>query len=472
MSRFNSEDYRFGKKSLVYQFKKGELEARLQELEGKKPKERISERVNAASGTGRGRRARQPRIASQVQQQQRPNGYGARRDDDLDEAPRERRSRRDDVPERYRTRRNDNAEEAPRKRGPREDQTSGRYRSKRNDNVDDAPRERRPWKDETPVSVPYTTAASQFLYGTSTVEAALRANRRKAYKLYIYSGANRQNVTQDRAIERLAARSGVPIHHIDEGGLRMMDKMSGGRPHNGYILEASPVPQLPVTGLGVVSDAGSNPGYHVSLGHQSQEEAQINGTDDFISLPPRSHKPFVLLLDQVLDPGNVGAILRTASFLGVSAVAISKKNSASLTPVALKASSGASETITLFSVESPAGFLVQSREAGWKVYAGVPASSRSRRRQHMDTVELEESDPLATEPCILLVGSEGEGLSKVLRDKADCEVSIPGHAAASIVDSLNVSVATSLLCSAFLKGQEKVRLKKIKEEDTLFSVLN
>ena len=83
-----------------------------------------------------------------------------------------------------------------------------------------------------PLTIPYTTSASEFLYGTSAVKAALEARRRKCYKLYIYVGDNRETSEQDIAIRRLALRNEVVVERIKSDKLRLMDKMSEGRPHN------------------------------------------------------------------------------------------------------------------------------------------------------------------------------------------------------------------------------------------------
>ncbi|KAK3499769.1 uncharacterized protein B0T23DRAFT_370635 [Neurospora hispaniola] len=324
---------------------------------------------------------------------------------------------------------------------------------------------------ETPksLSIPYTTAASQFLYGTSVVEAALQSARRKLYKLYIYAGANREKLAKDAAIQKLAQRNKVETVFVNEEGLKMMDKMSGSRPHNGYILEASPLPQPPVISLGEVVDAESGQGttgYKVVLGHQSHEEALINGKSDFVAASSATHKPLVVVVDQILDPGNLGAILRSVSFLGATAVAITKRDSASLTPVALKASAGASESLTLFSIDHLPKFLQDSRENGWLVYAAVPRTSGSGNLQkHLDLHEIEEIDPLGKNPCILLLGSEGEGLPGQIKSKADYEVNIPNMSGGTVIDSLNVSVAAGLLTSAFMKGQVKSEFEQFKVQE-------
>ena len=310
--------------------------------------------------------------------------------------------------------------------------------------------------DDGPIRIHHTTAASQFLYGRSVVEAALKNTRRQLYKLYIYNGDDRRNTSQDEVLARLAHQKGVDITRVPNGGMRMMDKMSAGRPHNGCILEASPLPQLPLKALGPLSEDPEKPGFHVTVAHQPSEEAKVNGTSNFVSYHlPKERKPFVLLLDGILDPVNVGAIIRTAAFLGVNGVAVTKDSSATLTPVALKASAGASEVTTLFSVHSAVDFLTRSKENGWLVYAAVPATKRSRRNAHVTVDRVETYDPLSQQPTVLVIGSEGEGLTKQVRREADHEVSIPNPlgSISDIVDSLNVSVATGILCSAFLKKQ-------------------
>ena len=171
--------------------------------------------------------------------------------------------------------------------------------------------------------------------------------------------------------------------------------------------------------------------------------------------PGRGRQPFILLLDGILDPGNLGAILRSAAFLGVTGVAITKYNSAPLSPVAIKASASASEVLPLYSVDSTLGFLQQSKENGWMVYASVAAGPRSKGNSHVTLERVEKYDPLSQQPTILIVGSEGEGLGKQIRRAADFEVSIPGASGLlSTVDSLNVSVAAGILCSSFLKKSQ------------------
>lgn len=328
-------------------------------------------------------------------------------------------------------------------------------------------KERRRKRYEPPASIPYTTAASQFLYGTSTVQAALEASRRQLYRLYLYQGKNRRSGEKDEYLTELAWKRGVKVEYVDESGLAILHKMSQNRPHNGYVLEASPLPQLPVKALGEVSTDNSLPGFRIAMGHQSAEEAKVNGTNEFIITEVGPHKPFVLLLDQILDPGNLGAILRTAGFMGVTAVAVSKRGSTAVTPVVLKASAGAAENMTMFSVDSPVDFVRESRQNGWQVYAACPPKPEADRKQ-MDVRDVENSDPLLRQPTILVLGNEGEGLSRQLRRTADLEVSIPNLSGSKSVDSLNVSVAAGLLCSSFVRGKTQAARSGVADAKALF----
>lgn len=83
-----------------------------------------------------------------------------------------------------------------------------------------------------PLSIPYTTPASEFLYGTSVVTSALLASRRKLYRLYIYDGDNREVRDQDKRIQKLAIERNVIVEKVKGSWLRLMDRTSTGRPHN------------------------------------------------------------------------------------------------------------------------------------------------------------------------------------------------------------------------------------------------
>ncbi|KAL8829001.1 MAG: hypothetical protein Q9191_002266 [Dirinaria sp. TL-2023a] len=304
----------------------------------------------------------------------------------------------------------------------------------------------------TPLAIPYTTPASEFLYGASVVSAALRFSSRKFYKFYSYDGPDRVDRRQDESMRELARSKGVEVMPVQGGWLRLLDKMSKGRPHNGYVLEASPLPKLPVKSLPTMIQPQEV--FHVNLDHQSREEEVINGTERAVRYaggPVRY--PIILLLDGILDPGNLGALLRTAYFFGVDAVAISTRNSAPLSPVALKSSAGASESLPLLSVNQPQNFVQESQRNGWRFYAAVAPEKPFEGRKQQRYISVSAlARPAAHHPCVLMIGAEGDGLRLNLRKKADFNVGIEGQRLGrGGVDSLNVSVAAGILCQAFLK---------------------
>ena len=138
-------------------------------------------------------------------------------------------------------------------------------------------------------------------------------------------------------------------------------------------------------------------------------------------------------------------------------MAAAKRSSAPLSPVALKASAGAAESLPLLSVDQPASFVDRCKKNGWKVYAAAaPAPNKqSGRNNYVSASALQ--GPLQRHPCIVILGSEGEGLRWGVRQKADYEVGVEGRRLGKGgVDSLNVSVAAGLLCEAFLRKPDNV----------------
>jgi len=317
--------------------------------------------------------------------------------------------------------------------------------------------------EDYPVSVPYTTAASVFLYGSNVVLAALRARSRKLYYLYVHSRAFTREESA-REIMALARKAGISIE--ENADVRLLDKMSEGRPHNGVALESSTLPSPPV--LALLKHDNRTSIMPLTLARQSAEDIVVNGAPTAVSTNTNSWRhPFVVLLDGITDPGNLGNILRSAHFYGVDAVAVATNTCANLASATLaKASSGACEAVRLFALPQPANFVFDSAKAGWKVYAAVApaipgkASARDVGRS-VTTTALSASSPLAQHPCILMLGSEGEGLRANLTTKADRLLSIEhGGRMEDVpdvgVDSLNVGVAAGVLMEAFLRNPTPV----------------
>ncbi|KAJ5303427.1 hypothetical protein N7476_010226 [Penicillium atrosanguineum] len=322
---------------------------------------------------------------------------------------------------------------------------------------------------KVPESIPYTSPASEFIYGTGSVEAALRSSRRQLYKLYLYQAAGEELSPTKVALRKLALSSNIEVKMAFAGWDRLLDKMSAGRPHNGCVLEASPLPKLPIRGFHPVQ-ALTDSHFRVELGPQTREEAAVNGTDDRISIlhPPispsgeQAHRyPVCLLLDGVVDPGNLGAIIRSAYYLGVDTIVFAGRNSAPLSPVTIKASAGAAENMSLLHVKNEIDFIQRSQNNGWKFYA---ADAPGPGATYVDRLSPGDgpngSHPITQSPSVIMMGSEGSGLSSHIKSHADAIVSIPGarHSAhlgvesdPARIDSLNVSVAAALLMETFLR---------------------
>ncbi len=170
-----------------------------------------------------------------------------------------------------------------------------------------------------------------------------------------------------------------------------------------------------VTHQGVLAETGGAPG----LGEHD--------LPDFIESLGRP--PFLLILDSVQDPHNLGACLRSADAAGVDAVIIPKDKSAPLNATVRKVACGAAETIPVVRVTNLARTLRAVRDAGVWIYGAAGEAETS-------LYDTDLSGPLA-----LVLGGEGKGLRRLTREHCDGLLSIP---LAGSVSSLNVSVATGI----------------------------
>jgi len=153
--------------------------------------------------------------------------------------------------------------------------------------------------------------------------------------------------------------------------------------------------------------------------------------DELLETPSRNNEmPLFLLLDGVEDPRNFGAVLRVADAGGVHGVVIQAYRSASLSPEAVKASAGASEHIPIAMVPNIKNAIRDMKESGITI-VGAEADA---------DLALWEAD--LTGPLSLVMGSEGEGMRKTVREQCDLLVRLPMRGK---VNSLNVSVATGII---------------------------
>jgi 23S rRNA (guanosine2251-2'-O)-methyltransferase len=154
-----------------------------------------------------------------------------------------------------------------------------------------------------------------------------------------------------------------------------------------------------------------------------------SGLEEILGAPD----PLVVVLDGVTDPRNLGAVLRAADGAGASGVVLPKDRATGVTPAAVKASAGASEHVRVARETNLRRALERMKEAGVWVYAAEDAA-RIRATVYTD---LDLSGPVA-----LVLGSEGRGVRRLVREGCDGTVSIPMRGA---VSSLNVSVAVAIL---------------------------
>lgn len=152
---------------------------------------------------------------------------------------------------------------------------------------------------------------------------------------------------------------------------------------------------------------------------------------EFIEEHDQEERVFVLMVDQIFDPQNFGAILRSAECFGVSGVAWSKNRGCDLTPTAAKSSCGASELIPLIRISNLADSVDKFKKGGYEVVAAL-------LDQDSESAFEFEYAPKS----VLIVGSEGEGIQPLLRKKADRSIYIP---MSGKIESLNVAQATAVL---------------------------
>lgn len=312
---------------------------------------------------------------------------------------------------------------------------------------------------EAPRSVPYTHASSEFIYGTFAVRAALKAHRRHLFKLYIASDETRTNDMIDKSLARKAENQGVEVLHVSGSNWKqLMLQMSDGRAHNGYILEASRLPVVPVSSLGKIEDEDMD--FRVRQLNEMREDWESHGdleSRERSGLFRRKSKrrfPLLLFLDRITDTGNLGAIMRSAYYFGVEGVVILEHGTAPLNAITVKSSAGAAEHLQIFRVKDERKFVRESQRNGWHFVAAVaPERVRgSHRRRGKDETEASPPHALTSAPTVLMLGNEGTGLREHLERLADSRLSIlDAQHRHDGVDSLNVSVAAAILMRDLLR---------------------
>jgi 23S rRNA (guanosine2251-2'-O)-methyltransferase len=148
---------------------------------------------------------------------------------------------------------------------------------------------------------------------------------------------------------------------------------------------------------------------------------------------------FLVVLDGVTDPGNLGAVLRAAETAGVTGVVLPRHRSARLSPAAVKAAAGAVEHLPLATTSGVPAFLDRARRAGvWSV--GLDAAGDA------DVFALDVAD----RPLVVVLGAEGRGLARLTRERCDLVAAIPMRGA---LGSLNVATAAAIACHAIARSR-------------------
>lgn len=242
---------------------------------------------------------------------------------------------------------------------------------------------------------------NELIYGMHAVESALSNRPESVLQVFIQQGRNDKRIKQ---IVAIANKQGVSIQTISNDKFR--ERCPGGR-HQGVMAETR---------------AGQQ---------QTESLEDILERDELL----------LLILDEVQDPHNIGACLRTADAAGVDAVIVSKNRSPALTAVSRNVASGAAETVPYIMVSNIARAIDTMQQAGVWVVGTSGDSQRDIYAANMNANKL-----------ALVMGSEGKGMRRLTRESCDEVVSIPMR---GTVESLNISVATAV-CLFEIRRQQDI----------------
>lgn len=242
----------------------------------------------------------------------------------------------------------------------------------------------------------------EWLYGRHAVEESLRAGRRKIFRVLVSEVGKGQKQGSEHAgrlavIEASAKAIGVPVERAPAAKLDAITRV--GHHHQGVAAEVSP---FPYTSLSDVVDMCRRAG----------------------------PSTLVLVLDSIQDPQNFGSLLRTAEAVGITAVVMLDRRQVEVTPAVVNASAGAVEHLQISLANNLPRAISELQEAGLWVYA----------------LQSENGATLLTEadlhgPLGLVVGSEGQGVGRLVRERCDGAIALPMRGK---VESLNAAVAGSI----------------------------
>lgn len=239
------------------------------------------------------------------------------------------------------------------------------------------------------------SASTEAVAGRNSVLEALEAGV-PATALHVQQNLDADDRVRDAM--KIAVSRRVPLLETTRGDL---DRLSGGVVHQGIVLQVPP--------------------YEYAHAEDLLAEAMASG-----------EQPLLVVLDGVTDPRNLGAVVRSAAAFGAHGVVIPERRAAGMTASAWKTSAGAASRVPVARATNLVRFLVAAKDSGATVLGLAMGGS----------VQLPALDPdLAAGPVVLVVGSEGKGLGRLVSQTCDELVSIPMH---SGTESLNAGVAAGI----------------------------
>jgi 21S rRNA (GM2251-2'-O)-methyltransferase len=293
----------------------------------------------------------------------------------------------------------------------------------------------------------FSAELGEYLYSLHPIRAALLSRHRKLATLYVDSAQKHRDLCK-------LASGIVPVREALRDDL---DARSGGRPHQGAVLDCSPLP---------INEAMSPADFvrqltHVNgplidriddqNGQNDQNDRNVDRNDERND-DERKSKVNAIALDRIQDPQNLGAICRSAAYFGVTHVLFSSVATCMPTPAASAASAGALELLSLWRCESLPNFLQECRRTGhWHVVGADRPSSRTARQSQPPS---SSSSSLST---MLVLGNEATGLHRHVRRECDAFEWVPQCKSSSrlneSIESLNVSVAAGILMNSIFTGK-------------------
>lgn len=276
----------------------------------------------------------------------------------------------------------------------------------------DRPRNEHPFRDKKPYegnddrlhdedgNTPEPEAEG-LVIGRNAVRELLRSDR-TVDKLLVRRGDREGSIV---VLVAEAVEKGIPIVEVDKAKL---DSLSGFVPHQGVIAMVA--------------------------------QKEYCTVEDILAIAAdRGEKPFIVIADGITDPYNLGALIRCAEGCGAHGLIIPRRRAVGLTALVAKSSAGAMEHLAIAKVANIHQTVLDLQKAGVWVYAAEAGGSA-----HYNT-NFEG-------PCALVMGSEGDGVSRVVKDACDGIVSIPmyGH-----VNSFNVSTAASVILAEIARQHHK-----------------